>query len=436
MKTPFLIAVSLTAGLLTSAPSAAGVVPPAPTGVRIDWADSTHERIRVTWNDTGADNRVQIKTLAGSTSEDDTIDVVAASAPNQLVISKYRLPVNREAVEIQVESASAAGTSAPARSVRFDTTYAPATRITYAIPQADGKVRLSWTRAAMPIDRNPGDPLDIAFDPDLLTPTVLGDKAYPVPSGTRSFVLPARPAGYRVAVVSRNEWGESPSADLNQVEVGRMQPQMLKIPSYSSYGFKHEFQLLPRFLLCPATQNCNGSQPEWRTGSASVAFQLQARNNASAPWQIVERSNSGSSQIFTTAIGTRQYRVVVPTWAPKYPNQVTPWVATGPFTVATGFMVYPAPFADGNLVSLGQRATSVLKVEPAVNLKVALQKWTGKTWAHVQYVQLSKGTGSATVTATKRGETLYRYVIPNTTWAGRPIAGRITPARLIVPTYP
>ncbi|WP_328988700.1 hypothetical protein OG394_20980 [Kribbella sp. NBC_01245] len=436
MKTPFLIAISLTAGLLTSVPSAASEIPPAPTGVRISWADSTHERIRVTWTDTGTGNRIHVKTLSGSTSNDAVIDVVDASAPNQLVFSKYRLPVNREAVELQVTSGSSAGTSAPARSVRFDTTYAPATRITYAIPQSDGKVRLSWTRAAMPIDRNPGDPLDVAFDPDLLTPTVLGDKAYPVPSGTRSFVLPARPAGYRVAVASRNEWGESPSADLNHVEVGRMQPQMFKIPSYSNYGFKHEFELLPRVLLCPATQSCEGSQPQWRTGSASVALQLQARNNASAPWQIVERSNSGLSQIFTTAIGTRQYRVVVPTWAPKYPVQVTPWMATGPYTVATGFMVYPAPFNDGNHVSLGRRATSLLKVEPAVNLKVALQKWTGKTWAHVQYVQLSKGAGSATVTATKRGETLYRYVIPNTTWAGRPITGRIALARLTVPSYP
>ncbi|MFC0629201.1 hypothetical protein [Kribbella deserti] len=188
MRTPLLLATCLTAALLTAAPATATVaeLPAAPTGVRIDWADSSRERIRVTWSDAGTANRIAVKTLSGSTSDDATIEMLPATAANQLVFSKYQLPANREAVELQVTATSAAGSSTPARSVRFDTTHAPFTRIVYAIPQTDGRLRLSWTRAAMPVDRNPGDPLDVAFDPDRLTPTGLGDGAYPVPSGTRS----------------------------------------------------------------------------------------------------------------------------------------------------------------------------------------------------------------------------------------------------------
>jgi hypothetical protein len=189
-----------------------------PSGVRQDWLGHrlgsvapAHQSVRVIWADTGTANVIVAKVLSGWSGLGDPERYVRAESPNEVLLDSEWFPWDKAAVQLNVFATSDAGQSAPGLSVRFDTNRPPGTVIQSAVPQADGRVRLAWTRRAVPTDETPNDPLDLASDPDLLTPTVrpgMPDaRPFPVASGVRTFVLPPLARAYPVAVLGGNEWG-------------------------------------------------------------------------------------------------------------------------------------------------------------------------------------------------------------------------------------
>ncbi|MFC0626495.1 hypothetical protein [Kribbella deserti] len=409
-----LLAITLLGGLLTSpAWATEAAAPPAPTGVRIEWADATREMIRVSWSDSGSANRVRLVPTGSAVGPDR--DVPSTTTGNSTAFWRSEVPLDVASLEVQVTSYDGSAESVPARSVRFDSLRPPVSRIVWAVPRTDGQVPMSWVQDEQ-TDLNPGDPLDLPTDLGPARPTVHplspSQKVYPVPAGARSFVLPRQSSTtYGLGVVATNVWGTRYKAWDHQVTVKSLRTRLESAPK--SQGFGTRAQINFALLSGP---------PMWGHRSANLGVTLEARDNATKPWQRIETSYQG--QFFPMLYGMRQYRIVVPTFAPKYPEDVAPWSAGAPFTIATTYVGWPRAFNNGQPISLGQKVSSRLEVKPAVNVNGALQRYDGTKWIHVQTVPVRGGVGVGTATAIKRGTTNYRIVLPSTTWANRTISPR------------
>jgi len=77
-------------------------------------------------------------------------------------------------------------------------------------------------------------------------------------------------------------------------------------------------------------------------------------------------------------------------------------------------------------VKYGQKATHVT-IAPPADVRATLQRWDGKAWRDVKWVQLTGGAGNYTFTATQPGRVTYRFLVPAFTYAGRPLSWQVSP---------
>jgi hypothetical protein len=415
-------ALSLLAGLQV-ADQAWAAAPPAPTAVKVGWVDWTHTQVRLSWNDTGAANKIRLEAVPYLGPPESRWQT-PADGPNELILSTRSLQHDSK-VRFVVVSVDAAGPeSASGNSPWFDTTTPAHTDIRTAVPQADGSLRLTWTRNALPSDQTPGDPLDLPVN-DRLTLTVRWDSAdrrtFPVAAGVTTAVIPPLPRPYRVSVIARNEWGNEQWPQ--DVAFGDMVVRA-PIPTSAVYGNPITISGTVGARVCTG---CS-----WlASGGSEIPVYLQARANATKPWVSIWNawadSTTGAFRLYAASSGTRQFRVYVPGWSSSVPPSiVTLATATPTTTVLTRYAVRTAKFAD-NTATVGQKVTAMVGVSPASGVRTTLQRWNGRAWVGVKYVTLSKGNGSYTFTAITRGTTAYRFLVPSTTYGGLPISWIATP---------
>ena len=123
------------------------------TDIQVSWADSTHEFIRVTWQEvTGVPeyNVVWAYRVKDGGAVSDQVEV-AADAPNEALIPLGFLG-GQGVLRVAVNAES---------SVEFDTTQPPAAVITSAVGGYGESATLTWRAGDEQPDTTPGDPLDL-----------------------------------------------------------------------------------------------------------------------------------------------------------------------------------------------------------------------------------------------------------------------------------
>jgi hypothetical protein len=161
-------AAALALGVLSTVavaiPAAAdGTGDPAPTNVKVAWADDTHQQIRATWDEVGVKpNLVYAELPDGQSAYYDAPD----DQTNQLDIASEALggyPALKMAV-IVVDS-TGQPTSPAGLSVPFDTLRQPKPVIDLITSVPPTKYTVKWHAEAATADPNPGDPLDLPRRP-------------------------------------------------------------------------------------------------------------------------------------------------------------------------------------------------------------------------------------------------------------------------------
>jgi hypothetical protein len=394
---------------------------PAPTGITVAWADAAHTKVRVTWHETGS-----LPNVINSQAAEPYSYYTPAGGPNQLDIPANELgghPTVRIAVYAGTE---AGGTTSPAGlSTEFDTLLAPAAVFDSIAPVAPDKFTVKWHPDKPVDDPNPGDKLDLpGAIPQYQVLANYGnfnqyDPVTPQSPATQATFKQLTAPAFRFYVRTYNEWGFAYS-DVRRIDFEKIVG--LSIPSAVDYGKP----AIIRGGLERWQQACDPG-PCWSMpwSDAQRTVVLQARTNASSPWYVVGSTRTDSNGAFSIApptLGTRQYRVVVP----DLDNQI----GFG-FGVASGAVTTLAkPQVSGRFldptVKYGQKVTAHVSIAPPANVRSTLQRWDGKAWRDLKWVNLTKGVGNYTFTATQRGRYAYRFLIPAFTYAGRPLTWQVS----------
>lgn len=404
---------------------------PAPTNIKISWADVAQRTVTITWDEVGQKaNEVKLYNEAGAVL--DTAPSTEADEPNQAQL-EYMNDYGLTKLRFGVTTKTSAGTSPVAYSVYFDAT-APANPILEdVVPGAGGTVAVKWRAGAAIADTTPGDPLDRPQKPlfQVLVTTIdgAGARLSPPSATATEYVIKNRAKPYDTLVAASNEWGETYSK-----ASGVRQERFVRatIPARVGYGQPTVITGSIQHLgfVCEDPVVCT-TPPTADVGAPVV---LQARANASAAWQAVTSTKATASPTTTqwsnfrfsvAAPGTRQYRVVVPNQTYKARGIAVAGVATNAVTTVTTARVMSAKFVDPT-ATYGQKVTAALRITPPGAVRTTLQRLDGKTWVSVKWVYLKAGAGSYTFTAVRRGAVAYRFVVPAFTYAGRPIAGVTT----------
>ncbi|MFB6720298.1 hypothetical protein ACFCV3_09075 [Kribbella sp. NPDC056345] len=402
-------AVLLTAGSATPAWAA---VPTAPTNVRVAWAGDS---IRVTWEDQGEAN--VIKRRYGGRP-------VEAAVTTAEQVNEVLLPPDFDEsadVQISVESKSDGQTSGLGVSPRFDTLRPAKATVMGANMLTDLSVRLMWNRPTRD-DPYPDDPLDRP-DTEWFKATVTGpgagqteDFSIPLDPQTTGFTVPARPRPTTITLAAGNEWGTTPG-DGPRVRVGTIRVGAV-MPAQQVYNRDIQFAAtLHRFFCaCAATPDPDPIQVD-----------LQARPNSSTPWKTVisnSRPNGQEIPLPTRSLGSRQYRLWVPSYTRYYDDghaiEVTAPASTSARTSLTlahfgKVGIFPASAPVSATVKL------IVQLSPQVDMKAALQRWDGKQWRYAREVRLTKGHADIAIRAAGRGTTTkYRILTPRVIVNGLP----------------
>lgn len=382
--------------------------PPVPTDVQVGWYDANLHLIRTSWSGGGADSRARIEYQDGSAPTE-----WFATTGNQFV-RNWAVQYGRIA-RVAVVTTDATGDSAPTYSPWFDTNLAGAPKITAAVPQADGSLRLTWTNTAAPADTTPGDPLD-------LPPSQVGKvrvQAYTAPNGNLEFfpyalgtttaVVPLRQRPLVTRVLATNEWGSAASAEIHYDD---MKLFVTKASAYGVFG--------KPMAIRGMAGAADGFGAELFTGS-NIQVTMQTRANASKPWAYAGRYESTPHGFLVepVAVGGREYRFYVPAW--RYDPVVTGQVVSSSRYIPTLANFAVAGF---NVTSarVGQMVKLTVDVRPGGTVKGALQRWDGKYWRSVLTVPVTKGKAVMYVRAAGRGTTTtYRVAVPAMTYYGLPI---------------
>jgi hypothetical protein len=422
------LALGIVSTIAATVPAAAAgtsqTADPAPANVQVAWTDDTHQAFRVTWDDVG---QVANRAYAVFPNGTGHLKWAPADGPNQVDIPHDEfdgVPVVRIAVVV----ANSAGqtTSQEGFSVAFDTLKQPKPIIDSIKSVPPKSFTVKWHPQAPTEDPNPGDPLDLPVTPryQVWAPPAVDvnylEPVTPLSTATEAtFELPASPPS-AVSVTADTEWGPSYSAT-RYIDRGRF--TSLTIPTTATYG-----QLtVIKGVVKRVTYTCDGGPcGELLRPGAPRTVVLQARANATSPWYVVGSTRSTSTDAFTISPptwGTRQYRIVVPD---VYTSEgLGLGVISGPVTTVAKPKV-TASFADAT-VKYGQKVTARIGINPKANVRTTLQRWDGKAWRDLKWVNTSNGAGSYTFTTAKRGEVSYRFVVPALTWSGRPLASQVSP---------
>jgi hypothetical protein len=390
--------------------------PAAPSDVRVSWSDAASGLMRVTWTDDGAPNKVRLEFQAGSAPT----DWLAVTGND--VDRRWAAPTGLVA-RIAVVTTDNTGDSAPAYSPWFDTNLAGAPKLTAAVPQTDGSLRISWTNSPAPADTTPDDPLDVPIGtvgkvgPSIWM--VLDDKRefFPQPLGTTTAVVPLRPHPQRTWILATNEWG---SAASGWVDFTDMKFTLSSGPALGVFGKPMTISGLAGGLDCGPGGKCRIFP------GSGVPITMQTRANASKPWEYAGRYMSYDLVGFDAqpiALGGREYRFYAPAWKNVAGDS---WIVTAQAISGTKYIPTQANFAVAGFnvttAQVGQMVKLTVDVRPGGTVKGALQRWDGKYWRSVLTVPVTKGKAVMYVRAAGRGtKTYYRVAVPGMTYYGLPI---------------
>jgi hypothetical protein len=402
----------LLAGLQTATAQAA---PVPPTGVQVAWSDPATSLMDVTWTDAGAANKLRIEYQDGS-------------APSEWFTTQGNDFNHHWAVQwgkvarVAVVTADATGVSPAVYSPWFDTNIPGAPKVTAAIPQADGSLRLTWTSPPAPKDTTPGDPLDVPAgtvgEIGVKIWTQPSDKQewFPYPLGTTTAVVPPRPRPQSTRVITTNEWGGSSPDDVYYTD---MKFGVGAGPAYGVFGKPMTISAIAGALLCDNPGNCGTGR---LFGGAGIPVTMQTRANATKPWEYAGRYTSldlYGFDVHPVAVGGRDYRFYAPAWNGY--SIVTAMAVSG-----TKYIPTLADFAVAGFnvttAQVGQMVKLTVDVRPGGTVKGALQRWDGKYWRSVLTVPITKGKAAMSVRAAGRGTTTtYRIAVPGMSYYGLPI---------------
>jgi hypothetical protein len=413
---------SRTAGNAKTA-DAAQTADPAPTNVKVAWLDAGHTKFRLSWNEVGTVPNL----LQWQYSDQNITYTAAAGDPNHLDVTAAGA-IEEPSVRLAVYVATPAGepTSPAGFSARFDTLRTPRPVIDQISQVSPTRFKVKWHPVAA-TDPNPGDPLDVP--PGTPQYQVLANQSWlnsyqPVTTASTAteatFEQRTAPP-FKVSVTGTTEWGDSyaPSRGIGYERIAS-----LTIPSAATYG-----QLtVIRGLVNRIEQTCDPG-PCWEqlTKEQPRTVVLQARTNATSPWYVVGTTRTAANGAFSISPptrGTRQYRVVVPDVFDALGLGLG--IASGPATTSAKPRV-SASFADPT-ATYGQRVTARVAIAPPANVRTTLQRWDGKAWRDLKWVNTTNGSGSYTFAATQRGRYAYRFLVPAFTYAGRSLTWQVSPS--------
>ncbi|GAA1556403.1 hypothetical protein [Kribbella lupini] len=381
-------------GAVTTNASAAA----APTNVQIRWADSSHQAIRLTWDETSAQpNRILLQAKEGDTPIREAW--TAADAPNQMDIPASWSPSEYPRLWFSVAFGSQGDpeTGPLTSSPQFDAQRPSPPQLVSAVPSGSSGLAVEWKAGPVTEDLTPNDPLDLALPPNYSSFYQVGAEP-PVSvgpielSGTRANFTTGNPA-FTFSVASRNEWGTT-TAKL--VDAAASAPT-LNVPAWVVYD-----------NLLDLTGKLAGTDPR--------TVILQARNSPTSAWYTVtSRLNTTGSYMYTFQFTpSRQYRVQVPNAVAG--NKV--WYG-GYSAVGTNNVQHKvnASFPTST-VKRGETARATLGVLPGHNGTATLQRYVGSAWTTVGPVQFTNGLGDGYVRSTTPGSVSYRYYVPTATISG------------------
>ena len=425
------LAVGSAVGLVQ--PASAGVAAdPAPTNVRIAWADPSTSTVRVSWDEVGSrPNQLKVLTVDGVVTSSGSASTTAAQ-PNQIDIALTSAGAGAVRIAVYIGTSSEVLTSPPGLSKPFDQLPTPAPVLRPVVLGADRSVTLKWDAGVPPTDPAPNDPLDLPAPParyqlQVILPGYLSRQPFGEPFAATEITLPRWTPPYSVDIAALpNEWGGGSDGLFVQGE----RFTKLSIPSAVSYGQTTVIAGSVQKLGLISMPGPFSVYPYEDPGRLVV---LQARTNASTPWYVVGSTRSTSVgapydsafRFAPVALGTRQYRVVVPDiFGPTY---LLTGVTSGVVTTLARSRVLSAGFTDST-ATMGQRVTAQLRISPAANVRTTLQRWDGAVWRDLKWVNLTGGAGSYTFTAAQRGRVAYRFLVPSFTFATRSIAWQVSPS--------
>ena len=404
--------------------SPAQAADPAPTNVKVAWANAAHTHVRVTWSETGSVPNQVFPQYAGGLG---WLTPVPAASGNQVDLEVAQFD-SSPVVRIAVYVGDNEMTSPPGLSVAFDTLLrgAPVIDSLTAAAAPVGQYTMTWHPGADPVDPNPGDPLDLPLGPHRfkvyasLANVTIWDLMVDAGTATTATFTPHDAAPIGVSVRDYNEWSDSWSGDDVAVDTERF--GSVSVPAATTYGQPTVITgQLQRF-----TRRCDPG-PCWaeRTVEAPRPVVLHARADAASPWYvvgIVQSTTTGTFRFAPVAWGTRQYRVAVPDHFAN--DSLGLGVISGASTTLTRPGV-TGGFTDST-ATYGQRVTTRVKVVPPANVRTTLQRWDGQAWRDLKWVYTSNGAGSYTFTATQRGRFAYRYLVPAFSYGGRPLSWQVS----------
>ncbi|WP_405064094.1 hypothetical protein OG474_21255 [Kribbella sp. NBC_01505] len=389
---PIATTAALLTGILTT--PAWATAPEAPTNVQVTRVDG---KVQVTWEDNGEANIVRTEDL-------DTGKVYLERTTQVGETNKVTPPsgfIKSSRLRISVTSRGAAQEeSVPGLSVLFDTQWVnqPVRKDAELLP--DGSVRVQWTQKAIE-DVTPGDPLDVSAE--FITLVVRGPAAgqeerIPLPVGTTSYTLPARPGPVRLALDVGNEWWTY-STPAKLAQVGTNNPA-ITVPAIAGYN------------------KALGIQSKVTSGLTidDLPVEIQARPSSNRGWRTVGRLMTAPGAAHTTqltSLGASQYRLWVPAVKKSKLGEfkLAPAASTSARSSKTFADVYLAGF-DPATTALGTTTTMRVAAIPTTPMNVALQQWDGKQWKHVRSIAWDMEHFNFPVKATRRGTVKFRILTP------------------------
>lgn len=407
------------------APAAARVV----ADVRISWADAGHRAVRVEWREApAAPNHVQVLYGAGTSGIPEVY--LDRDAPNSVLIRTDRFAVDQVA-RIAVAVGTPGGTdTGTAYSATFDTQTLPQPRVTSIAPGAGSTMTWSWPAVRPRTDPNPGDPLDLPATVRYQPLASGGPAMVPAAAVTTATRASRRDHGgtYRLGVAAVNEW--SPVADgyeaLYRAADVAASTAAVRAPAVATYGSNVIVygQVRLRLYGCRPGRPCGSVDAGAAVGRP---VRIEARPNSTSRWLLARSTRTDSHGIYRGVFGTpgsRQYRVVVPNLDPGagyYRGTVG-----GPVTTVALTRILSARFLDPT-VGYGRPAVAFLAVAPGSATRAVLQRrGADGVYRGIGYVRLSSGRGAFRITATPRGSSYYRYVVPASSHNGHHLAGVIS----------
>jgi hypothetical protein len=393
----------------------------APSAVTVGWADKSHQAVRVSWQDSGMPNRISIEGVV--TASPSYVKYLGADEPNTWAIPAAAFPPDGNyRIAVAVGTSNGGVTSKPARSPMFDTD-GPVRPIGAQARSSGDNLVVTW-RSAPPVqDFTPGDPLDVPAGRQTYVP-VLGTVGRPlrvVGPGTtahRQVLKKVRPP-FLFQLRATNEWSAVAGVEISV----RTSATSVAVPTVARFGLPVQLRgrTVQQQVSCEESRCTAG-----RTTTAGLPLVVLAQSKPGGPWVTAGRGTTRAGGHFVVRAvmpGTRAYRVYAPA-ASRRGQLSTASMSTAATT--RSLLQVSAGFVHGNVKHRNEVVTAAVTARPALTGRAIVQFWTGKAWVNVKAVPITRGRATVTFRATRPGAFAYRFFLPGTTYAGRPVFGTAT----------